>query len=318
MPYQPKPSIKLAVWVLLLLSLVLISSKFFRGPLHGLRLDPSSIFDGFRMTQSVTFLFQSEQLSSLVQNNLNGKEGEFAIYIEDLNDAEVFSLRSSDSFPAASLYKLYLMVAVLKEIESGQLTMDSEVSADTSHLISVLGSTDYGYEGAPSSVAYSVQEALERVGRISDNFASIMLAEKIGWDSAQAAADSIGARGTSIHDPIITTASDTALFFKKLYKKQVVSPFVSDKVIEFLSLNQLGDRIPAHLPEGTKIIHKTGELARLRHDAGIVYLPALADNPERAYVIVMMSQNLEDEDVGVETMAQISKDVYDYFVGKKK
>lgn len=317
---MPQPQIynKLGLAVLFLLVVVILSSKALQGPFA----DNMPTFEGFKFpelkfTSTFEFAFRSQGLSKVVNDNLAGKEGEYAVYIKDLSDAdligadrEVYSLRGSEIFPAASLYKLFLMAAVLKEIENGRLKMEDRVSGSKDHLTEVLGSVDFGYENAPEEIEYTVEVAMQRVGRVSDNFASLMLAEKIGWERVQKVADELGAFQTTIKSPISTSAADIGRFFEQLYKGEVVSARVSEQIIEFLSLNQLDNRIPAKLPEDVKVVHKTGELSRIRHDAGIVYLE------DRPYILVIMSKELEDEDEGVENMAKLSKDIYDYFASK--
>lgn len=300
MEEQPKSYIRLGRFVLLLLILVFLSSLFFKGP-----------FKQWLEASTFNFVFRSRGLSQIVQHNLSGKKGDFAVLIEDLKDGEKYSQRQDEAFPSASLYKLYLMAVVLKEVEDGKLKMEDGISSTKTHLVNVYGSIDSGYEDAPENISYSIEEALTRVGRISDNFAAIMLMDELGVEKVQNMADSLG-KDTHIKSPTTTTASDIGLFFKKLYSKEIVNANVSLKLVEFLSLNQLNDRIPAGLPEGVKIIHKTGELARVRHDAGLVFLPN-----DQAYIIVLMSQNLKYEDDTVETFAKISKEVYEYFQAKQ-
>lgn len=293
---------KLGLQILFLVILVIVSSKLFSGPFKN-------------VVSTFSYVFRSQGLSNVVSRNLEGKDGEYAIYIESLTSDDKYTLRSSEPFPAASLYKVFLLAAVLKEVEEGNLKMEDTLSASKDYLTDRLGSLDFGYDPSTGSgqemIEYSVEEALERVGRISDNFAAIMLVDKIGWDKVQAMAESLGTTNTSIEDPISTSAFDMALYFRKLYHKEIVSPSASDKIIEILSLSKINDRIPANLPEGVKTVHKTGELSRVRNDAGIVYLEG------RPYVIVMMSQDLQYEDEGIETQAQISKEVFEYFQAKK-
>ena len=296
---------KLGLIVLALVLLVAISSKLFSGP--------------FKQALTFSFSFQSEKLNSIVSKN-TGKIGEYTVYIEELApEGEIYALRSSDAFPAASLYKVYLLAAVLKKIEDGPSTssglkLEDGVTAEKSHLIEVLGNDEFGIQDLPDQVEFTVDEALTRVGRISDNFASLMLAEAVGWEKIQSMADSMGAKNTKVYPPpaggglIQTSAEDIALFFKKLHRREIVSSAVSEQIIKYLSLNQINDRIPAG---GGKVIHKTGELPRVRHDAGIVDL-----GNGRAYIIVLMSKDLQYEDEGVETLAKISKDVYEYFKRK--
>lgn len=273
-------------------------------------------------TKTFNFEFKSQGLRDAVQKNVSGTSGQFAVYIENLNDGEKYTLNELEPFPAASLYKLILLAAVLKEVEEESLTVDEKMFATKTHLSAVLGGVDFGYEEAPENISYSVEEALVRVGRISDNFAAIMLAEKL--KAARLAkttsednrllvkmAKELEMLDTSFEtDPITTTAFDIAVFFKKLYQNQVVSPQASQKIVELLSLSKINDRLPAKLPQGVRAVHKTGELSRIRHDAGIIYLES------KPYVIVLLSKELEYEDDGVEVLANISKDVYEYFAQK--
>ena len=306
---SPK-SVKLGILFLILFTVVIISSKITSGPFKDLPFIGSSTFH---------FEFKSETLSKIVQRNLGGKKGDYAIYIEYLpdpdsigTDGENYTLRSNDTFLAASLYKLYLMVTVLSEVKNGNLKMEDEINVNKSDLIQTFGDIDFGYEDAPEEISYTVEETMQRIARISDNFAAIALGDKVGWDKVNQMVQDLGAKDTTIKEPISTSASDMGAFFKKLYYREIVDQPSSDKLLDFLSLNQLNNRIPALLPDGTKVIHKTGELPHIRHDAGIVFLPN-----GKAYIIVLMSQNLEYEDDGVEALANISKDVYEYFSSKK-
>lgn len=45
----------------------------------------------------------------------------------------------------------------------------------------------------------------------------------------------------------------------------------SDGILEVLLKQQLNDRIPRYLPNGTRVAHKTGTIGGVRNDAGIIY-----------------------------------------------
>lgn len=288
---------KLAVYLILSLIILLLFSRI---------LPPvKNIFSG----SIFIFNFESRDLYSLV-SSIPKASGTYAIYIEDLSSGEKYTQNENQVMPAASLYKLFLLAAVIEELEKGPLKEESTISASKTYLTKRFGSVDFGYETSPETISYSLKEALERIGRISDNFAAIMLTDKVGIEKVADQARKIGAKNTSMKD-LTTTAADIASFFKKLYQGEVISPAASVKIIDYLSLNQLDSRIPAGVPEGVKIIHKTGELSRIRHDGGIVYPPA--GGP---YILVLMSQDLKDEDKGVETLKEISKRVYEYFSAK--
>lgn len=254
-------------------------------------------------------------LEDKVRAFLNDKEGDYAIYIKDLlpeGKRNVY-INSDQEYEAASLYKLFLMAAVYEAVDKGKFSLDTEISAKLGHLEAVLGSVDYGYQDLSSDevATYTVAEALDRVARISDNYAAIMLAEKVGWNSLQDAADDAGATNTKIKTPISTSAEDVGLLLEKIYKGEVVSLQASEGIIDLLTRAQINNRIPAKLPEGVKIAHKTGELSQVRNDAGIVFLNG---NP---YVIVMMTKNLKYEDQAIDDLAEVSKIVYDYYASAK-
>lgn len=259
-----------------------------------------------------SFEFLNPELANIVQAKVSG--GEYAVVVKSLvSERDVYSYNDTKPFPAGSLYKLFLMAEALDQIESGKIKSETKISTEVGHLKEVLGFGDFGYEGFSDgeTITYTVDETLERIATISDNYAAVMLAEKVGWDNIQRQADQLGMKQTVIKDPITTSARDIALFFEKLYKKEVVSQAASGKITDLLSKSKINNRIPKLLPEGTKIAHKTGELPRIRHDSGIIFLDSTSE--VSAYILVMMSKDLQFEDDGIETQAQLSKEVYDYF-----
>lgn len=322
--------IKLGLWALFLLAvLVGVSHRF--GGNNDKVLGISLKIPKLMWAQTLTFDFSDKEtkdspgLKAVVEKSLQGKDGTFGVYIEELpaspsaqlSDRETYGLLENEPFPSASLYKLVLMAAVLKEVENGRLDLNSTLTSTKTHLTQVYGGVDFGYEDSPEQISYTVEEAMERVGRISDNFAAIMLTDKLRslphQDGEEGLlyqmVDQLGMKNTDFSaDPIQTTPYDIGLFFKKLYLGQVVSSTVSAKIVNLLNLSVIDDRIPAQLPDDVTVVHKTGELSHVRHDAGIIFPPG--KNP---YVLVVLSKDLVYEDDGVDTIAQLSKDVYQYF-----
>lgn len=301
--------------------LILISWGFIIGALILIgKINNLTFVEELNFTKTFSFNYLEgknnldQKLATIVKESIGDTKGDFTFYIENLNNPkQVYFLNQDQIIPAASLYKLFLLSAAYEAIEKGEISLDSEITSSTGHLKDVLGSEDFGYQDLiDDEITYPVSEILQRIATISDNYASIMLAEKLGWDKVQLQADKLGMKHTKIEDPISTSSSDIGLYFKKLSKGQVVSAEASQKIIDLLASSKLNDRIPKNLPEGLKIAHKTAELSRLRHDAGIIFLDG---NP---YILVMMSQNLEYEDDGVEVLADISGKVYQYFQSQPK
>jgi beta-lactamase class A len=71
-----------------------------------------------------------------------------------------------------------------------------------------------------------------------------------------------------------------------------------------LSRQQINDRLPFMLPEGTLCPHKTGNLVHVVHDAGIVYG---ANGPT---VVVALSEAVEDDDRATEVIQRLGLIAY--------
>ena len=77
-------------------------------------------------------------------------------------------------------------------------------------------------------------------------------------------------------------------------------------MLDLLKKQKLNNKLPANLPEGVEIAHKTGEIGYFTHDAGIVY------TSKGDYIIVVLSQS-DMPSAAEDRIASISKNVYDYF-----
>jgi beta-lactamase class A len=104
-----------------------------------------------------------------------------------------------------------------------------------------------------------------------------------------------------------TTAYDLMLIFDKLAKGQAVNVGASAEMVTILLDQRFNTIIPAQLPSGVKVAHKTGSIVGVHHDSGIVYLP-----DGRHYVLVLLSQGIKDEKAAVTLMANLSRRIYQY------
>jgi beta-lactamase class A len=105
------------------------------------------------------------------------------------------------------------------------------------------------------------------------------------------------------------TARDLLVILERIARRRAVSTEASDEMIEILAQQTHNDMIPARLPDPVDVAHKTGWISGLHHDTGIVFVP---DGP--TYVLVLLSENLEDEDAAVEAFARISRQIFAFVV----
>jgi beta-lactamase class A len=67
--------------------------------------------------------------------------------------------------------------------------------------------------------------------------------------------------------------------------------------------------IPAGLPQAARVAHKTGNIATVHHDAGIVYL-----EKRKPYVLVILTQ-FRSETPRSTAVAEVSRDIYECLAG---
>jgi len=96
--------------------------------------------------------------------------------------------------------------------------------------------------------------------------------------------------------PILTTIAQGTGF----------KPASTEKMIQILKEQEFNEKIPAGLPPGTPVAHKTGDITGFHHDAAIVYPPG-----EKPYVLVVMTEGYQDEKDANRTIAAISQVVWE-------
>jgi beta-lactamase class A len=74
-------------------------------------------------------------------------------------------------------------------------------------------------------------------------------------------------------------------------------------MIAILERQTFNNGIPAGLPVGTRVAHKTGEITQIHHDAGIVFAP-------RPFVLVILVHGLADTKDSAALMATITRQLY--------
>src|SRR5438477_48847 len=104
-------------------------------------------------------------------------------------------------------------------------------------------------------------------------------------------------------DEHVVTHRAIGTYFTMLAKKQLISAAASERMLARLERQQINNRLPADLPDGVVIAHKTGNLVGVVHDAGIIFTPF---GPR---VVVAMTWDAYDEEADA-FIANIGSIVY--------
>lgn len=249
-------------------------------------------------------------LQETIEKSLEGTTGSYGVFVKNLKTGESFSLNENKIFEAGSLYKLWTMAAVFKQLEQGELKEDQKLSQGIAVLNRKFAIDPELAEQTQGTITLTVNEALNQMITISHNYAALLLTEKIGLSKVAAFLGEEGFNNSKVGTDGSAPAAiplDIALFFEKLYKGELGNADSTSKMLELLKSQKLNNKLPKNLPPGTIIAHKTGELGWFSHDAGIVY------SPKGEYIVVVMSESQSPKGAE-ERIADLSLNIYNYFL----
>jgi beta-lactamase class A len=233
------------------------------------------------------------------------------------------------SFHAASTMKVPVMMALFAAVENGSMKLDQPIQIRNEFQSIVDGtpfSLDPKEDGDPDLYqalggTRPLDELIRRMITRSSNLATNLLIEKIGASNVNDLMRRIGAldlrvlRGVEDEKAFKAglnnrvTAKDLAIALRALLP-DAPDPLFSEvsraKMIEILKAQEFNEKIPASLPQGTPIAHKTGDITGIHHDAAIVFPPG-----KSPYILVVLTSGIADEKVADQLIAQISRVVWE-------
>lgn len=272
-----------------------------------------------------------QELEAGIDSVLAQTEGNFAVAFKDISSGEEILVNEKKEFHAASTMKTPVMIELFKQAEAGKFSLEDSLLVKNSFKSIVSGdpfSLDINQDSGDklySQIGDSVSIRGLMVDMIinSSNLATNLLIELVDARKVTATMRSLGAEDILVLRGVedieayeaglsnTTTAYDLLLLYEKLAEGDYISEEANSEMIDILLQQRHNDIIPARLPEGIKVAHKTGSITAVRHDSGLVILP-----DGRKYVLVLLSDELTDPEKGVETMATVSRMIYDYVSGE--
>ncbi|MDB4900656.1 MAG: Beta-lactamase [Gemmatimonadetes bacterium] len=250
---------------------------------------------------------------------------EVAVSFRDLGTGDSLDLNATTEFHAASTKKIPVMLAVLRAVEAGRLSLDQGVPV-VNRFASIVDGSAYSLDAGVDSdssmygrigQSVPVRELLERMIVRSSNLATNTLVALVGAEPANAMAHELGAthmrvlRGVEDQKAYdrglnnTTTSADLAVLLQRIERNEALTATSARLMREILLRQEFNDEIPAGLPKGIPVAHKTGSITATLHDAAIVYPPTRAP-----YVLVVLTRNIPDEKVARALIADVSRLVW--------
>lgn len=272
-----------------------------------------------------------DELKKQISAELEKNKGNFAVAFKDLTTGEELLIHEHELFHAASTMKIPVMIEAYKQASEGKYALTDSIviknefkSIVDSSLYTLTASDDsdtliYKHIGEKTTINALIYDMIT----ISSNLATNMMIEKVNAQKVTQTLRDMGAKDIKVLRGVEddkafqaglsnqVTAYDLMLIFEKLGKEEVVNPEASKSMINILLEQKYNTMIPAKLPADVKVAHKTGWITGLNHDSGLVILP-----DGKKYALVLLSAKVENEDASIESMATISKMIYDYEISK--
>lgn len=258
---------------------------------------------------------QESKLADIVNYNFADEDKDYAIVIKNLKTGEEYRFNENKKFNSASLYKLWVLAVVSKKIKEGLIDEDQSIVGNLNKMNDILSTDPSPTPGQeikedlneePKGISMTVRNAMDKMIIYSDNYAALLLTQKVGPPAIASFLKEYGLKGSAFGSPPKTTAHDVALYYEKLYNGEIVDKETSSKMVDLLKKQAINDRLPKYLPDSIDVAHKTGELYGVKHDAGIVF------GEKGDYIIVVMSDT-KDPKTAAERTAAFSKQIYNYF-----
>ena len=248
---------------------------------------------------------------------------EVAVAFKTLDGRSQVFIDPDKPFHAASTMKVPVMIELFAQAKAGSLSLDDSLTIRNEFRSIVDGSPYSLSEGDDSDkVVYAaigktmtLRQLCEAMITVSSNFAANLLIDKLGATRIAATTKKLGADGMVVLRGVedqkafekglnnATTARALLILFEKLARHEAVDAKSDAAMIEILKRQEFNDAIPAGLPLGTAVAHKTGNITKIHHDAAIVFGP-------RPYVIVLLVRGIQDQKKSGALMAKLSRVIY--------
>ncbi len=263
-------------------------------------------------------------VEAALRSTIASSAAEVSIAFRTLDGRDEILIDADREFHAASTMKVAVMIELYRQAHARKLSLDDSLPIRNQFHSIVDNSTYELSAGADSDkVVYAalgktltLRQLCEAMITVSSNFATNLLIEKVGVENVRQTVRTLGADGMRVLRGVedqkafdkglnnSTTARALLTIFERLGTSKAVGAKADKEMIAVLKRQMFNDAIPAGVPPGTAVAHKTGNITRIHHDAGIVYA-------RRPYVVVVLVRGVDDQKVSAALIASLSRTVFE-------
>lgn len=282
-------------------------------------------------TPLVAQAFPDALRSALQQRIAQTPGAEVGLWLEDLGTRRTLGIADTVTFHAASTMKVPVLFELYRRADEGTLRLDDRIPL-ANRFASIVDGSPYAlamaddsddalYDRIGGTITY--RELAERMIVRSSNLATNVLIERLDPTRVTSRARALGGEGVVVRRGVedglafraglnnVTTARGLGRLMAALERGEVASAAATDSMRATLMRQEFNDEIPAGLPAGTRVAHKTGWITATTHDAAIVYPPG-----GTPFVLVILTRNIPERAVAQRLMADLARIVWDARSGR--
>ena len=250
-----------------------------------------------------------------------------SVAVHDLETGREIFINADVSMHPASTMKVPVMMEMFRQAEAGLLALDEPLKVFNSFK-SIVDGSEFSLEEVDDSdktlyARIGESESIRELNRLmiirSSNLATNLLMERVTCARVDAFIKELGIENMTVIRGLedkkayrlgmnnVASARSSTQMMKMIAEGKVVSRKVCDEMIEVMFGQEFNESIPALLPAGVKIAHKTGWTGEYFHDTGIVFPPE-----RKPYAISLFTHGFpeDDENQAHGCMAEVSRMVY--------
>jgi beta-lactamase class A len=252
------------------------------------------------------------------------------VAVYDAHTGYTFRHNADRWFHAASTIKIAILLGVFAAVHRGTLVPHARL-----HVRNRFFSA---YDGSPFRVnadrdadaevhaavgkTMRVDELARHMIAVSSNLATNLLLDLVGLDTVQRTLEEYDLQGVDLRRGVederafdhninnLVTADGLVAMLRLIAEERAFTPTLSREILEILHAQQFRAGIPARLPPGARVAHKTGDISTVAHDAGVVYLPGRAP-----YVLAVLTEWDPDAGRRAATISAVSFALYERLTG---
>jgi beta-lactamase class A len=210
-----------------------------------------------RVVPTSTAVAQTPVLDGLLDGVVPDGSTDYAVVLEDLRSGVRVSVNADQELPSASLYKLGVAWAVMRQVDAGALNPDDTLTIDDDDAVEPEPDGGFGAGDTPS-----MHEALAAMLSVSSNAAAHALLRVIGRDAFNTEMDRIGLHQTRVPDDSLatTTAADMAHLLRLIATSPELTATSRSTIAQGMGNIAPPDALRDTLPDNVGIFDKTGNL----------------------------------------------------------